>query len=89
MTAIMVFVSVAVWELVTRSLPFAGLHHGEVIHKVVTEDLRPGPWTLRPEDTPLPADYVLLTEECWSRKVESRPTMPQVLERLLIMLAQL
>lgn len=32
----------AVWQLVTRELPFAGLHHGEVIHRVVTEDLRPG-----------------------------------------------
>ena len=32
----------AVWQLVSRELPFAGLHHGEVIHRVVTEDLRPG-----------------------------------------------
>jgi hypothetical protein len=28
--------------MVSRSPPFAGLHHGEVIHKVVTQDLRPG-----------------------------------------------
>lgn len=37
------------WEFVTRELPFAGLHHGEVIHKVVTQDLRPGPWPQQPE----------------------------------------
>lgn len=35
-------VSYTVWELVSAAPPFAGLHHGEVIHKVVTEDLRPG-----------------------------------------------
>jgi hypothetical protein len=33
---------VAVWEMVSGQVPFAGLHHGEVIHRVVTEDLRPG-----------------------------------------------
>lgn len=42
-------VVVSVWEFVTRELPFAGLHHGEVIHKVVTQDLRPGPWPRNPE----------------------------------------
>jgi hypothetical protein len=33
---------IMMWEMVSRTPPFAGLHHGEVIHKVVTQDLRPG-----------------------------------------------
>ena len=33
---------IMMWEMVARSQPFAGLHHGEIIHRVVTEDLRPG-----------------------------------------------
>jgi hypothetical protein len=33
---------IIMWEAVSRTPPFAGLHHGEVIHKVVTQDLRPG-----------------------------------------------
>jgi hypothetical protein len=32
----------AVWEMVSREAPFAGLHVGEIIHRVVTEDMRPG-----------------------------------------------
>lgn len=32
----------AVWDMVSAAPPFAGLHHGEVIHRMVTEDLRPG-----------------------------------------------
>lgn len=77
------------WELVSRSLPFEGLHHGEVIHRVVTEDLRPGPWPT-PEQTGivLPADYIPLTEACWARKATDRPTMADVLGRLLDMLAE-
>jgi hypothetical protein len=35
-----------VWQFVTAELPFHGLHHGEIIHKVVTQDLRPGPWPI-------------------------------------------
>lgn len=33
---------IMLWEMVSRTPPFAGLHHGEIIHKVVTQDLRPG-----------------------------------------------
>lgn len=33
---------IIMWELVANSMPFAGMMHGEIIHKVVTEDLRPG-----------------------------------------------
>lgn len=32
----------SVWEMLSHTPPFAGLHHGEIIHRVVTEDLRPG-----------------------------------------------
>lgn len=35
---------IMMWEMTSRTPPFAGLHHGEVIHKVVTQDLRPGRW---------------------------------------------
>jgi hypothetical protein len=73
-----------VWELVSRQLPFAGLHHGEVIHKVVTQDLRPGPW---PESVALLPGYVALAEACWARRVSDRPSMAQVLQVLLDMLA--
>jgi hypothetical protein len=74
----------AVWELVSRQLPFAGLHHGEVIHKVVTQDLRPGPW---PAHLVLPPGYVALAEACWARRAVDRPSMVQVLQELLAMLA--
>ena len=37
---------IMMWEMVSRTPPFAGLHHGEVIHKVVTQDLRPGEGTV-------------------------------------------
>lgn len=33
---------IMMWEMVSRTPPFHGLHHGEIIHKVVTQDLRPG-----------------------------------------------
>jgi serine/threonine protein kinase len=33
---------IMMWEMVSRMPPFHGLHHGEIIHKVVTQDLRPG-----------------------------------------------
>lgn len=38
---------IILWEAVSRTPPFAGLHHGEVIHKVVTQDLRPGAFFLQ------------------------------------------
>jgi hypothetical protein len=79
----------AVWELVTRSLPFQGLHHGEIIHKVVTADLRPGPWPPVSGAGPsLPADYIPLAQDCWARRTEDRPDMTQVLQRLLQMMQQ-
>jgi hypothetical protein len=74
----------AVWELASRQLPFAGLHHGEIIHKVVTQDLRPSPW---PAAAALPRGYVALAESCWARRVNDRPSMAQVLQALLDMLA--
>lgn len=33
---------IMMWEMVSCTQPFAGLHHGEVIHRVVMADLRPG-----------------------------------------------
>lgn len=80
--------SVAVWELVTCSLPFQGLHHGEIIHKVVTEDLRPGPWPIPSLTLPLPDGYIPLATSCWARQAKARPVMPRVLETLLQMLAE-
>jgi hypothetical protein len=74
----------AVWELVSRQLPFARLHHGEIIHKVVTQDLRPAPW---PAHMALPTSYVALAEACWARRAVDRPSMAQVLQELLGMLA--
>jgi hypothetical protein len=71
-----------VWELASRQLPFAGLHHDEIIHKVVTQDLRPSPW---PAAAALPPGYVALAEACWSRRVSDRPSMAQVLQALLDM----
>ncbi|KAF6258032.1 hypothetical protein COO60DRAFT_1693831 [Scenedesmus sp. NREL 46B-D3] len=75
---------IMMWELVSRQLPFAGLHHGEVIHRVVTQDLRPGPW---PGQARLPRGYVALGEACWARRAGDRPGMAQVLQALLGMLA--
>jgi hypothetical protein len=74
-----------VWELASRQLPFAGLHHGEIIHKVVTQDLRPSPWPA--QAAALPPGYVALAESCWARRVSDRPSMAQVLQALLEMLA--
>ncbi|WIA39950.1 hypothetical protein OEZ86_013382 [Tetradesmus obliquus] len=74
----------SVWELVSRQLPFAGLHHGEIIHKVVTQDLRPSPW---PGHAALPPGYVALAEACWARRAADRPSMAQVLQQLVDMLA--
>eukprot|EP00878_Enallax_costatus_P021947 GHUV01023262.1.p1 GENE.GHUV01023262.1~~GHUV01023262.1.p1 ORF type:complete len:315 (+),score=85.65 GHUV01023262.1:600-1544(+) len=79
---------IMMWELVTRSLPFQGLHHGEIIHKVVTEDLRPGPWPALSAGLHLPADYIPLAEVCWARRVEDRPALTEVLQRLLAMLLE-
>eukprot|EP00878_Enallax_costatus_P002645 GHUV01002830.1.p1 GENE.GHUV01002830.1~~GHUV01002830.1.p1 ORF type:complete len:787 (+),score=114.21 GHUV01002830.1:311-2362(+) len=79
---------IMMWEFVTRELPFAGLHHGEVIHKVVTQDLRPGPWPANPEQAGLHASYIPLAEACWARAAENRPAMALVLQRLLEMLAE-
>lgn len=81
--------ALAVWELVTRSLPFQGLHHGEIIHKVVTEDLRPSPWPPLAAELQLPADYIPLAERCWSRRAHARPVMDEVLQRLLNMLVEI
>jgi hypothetical protein len=39
----------AVWELVSPRRPFEGRHPGEIIHSVVTKNLRPAPW---PPGTP-------------------------------------
>eukprot|EP00879_Flechtneria_rotunda_P011965 GHRR01012497.1.p1 GENE.GHRR01012497.1~~GHRR01012497.1.p1 ORF type:complete len:222 (+),score=73.14 GHRR01012497.1:505-1170(+) len=78
---------IMMWEFVTGALPFAGLHHGEVIHKVVTQDLRPDPWPAAGPATPLPPAYIQLAEACWARQAEDRPTMAEVLQRLLGMLA--
>jgi hypothetical protein len=75
---------IAVWEMVSRQPPFAGLHHGEVIHKVVTQDLRPGPW---PAHLGLPPGYVELAEVCWARRAVDRPSMAHALQELLQMLA--
>lgn len=85
---VLVLMFPAVWELVTQALPFKGLHHGEVIHKVVTEDLRPNPWPAAEAGLVLPADYVPLAEACWARRADMRPTMAKVLQRLLDMLAE-
>lgn len=76
------------WELVSRSLPFHGLHHGEIIHKVVTdpEDLRPGPWPWPSPLLSLPPGYIPFVKVCWARQANSRPAMPQVLEQLVQML---
>eukprot|EP00775_Hariotina_reticulata_P003224 gene3224-3501_t len=102
---------IMLWQFVTAEIPFHGLHHGEIIHKVVTQDLRPGPWpiiTASPELAFAAADaaaagaavgqygsmpvwvhpdYIPLAEACWSRQPKDRPTMPQVLDCLLHMLA--
>jgi serine/threonine protein kinase len=80
---------IMLWELVSRSLPFEGLHHGEVIHRVVTEDLRPSPWpTASQTGLQLPIDYIPLAEACWARRAGDRPTMAIVLQRLLDMLTE-
>ena len=34
-----------VWELVSPRRPFEGMHPGEIIHQVVTKNLRPAPWS--------------------------------------------
>jgi hypothetical protein len=34
----------AVWEAVSCGRPYEGLHPGQIIHKVVSQRLRPGPW---------------------------------------------
>jgi hypothetical protein len=69
--------------MVSRQPPFAGLHHGEVIHKVVTQDLRPSPW---PAHMGLPEGYAALAEVCWARRAVDRPSMAHVLQVLLQML---
>eukprot|EP00878_Enallax_costatus_P016395 GHUV01017197.1.p1 GENE.GHUV01017197.1~~GHUV01017197.1.p1 ORF type:complete len:132 (-),score=16.82 GHUV01017197.1:216-611(-) len=78
----------AVWEFVTGEVPFAGMHHGVIIHRVVTEDLRPGPWPETLRQAPLPANYIPLAEACWSRQASQRPQMSQVLQELLMMLSE-
>eukprot|EP00775_Hariotina_reticulata_P012531 gene12531-12664_t len=105
---------IMMWQFVTGEIPFHGLHHGEVIHRVVTQDLRPGPWPLlasSPQDvqaaavaasqaaagpvivndvTPsvwLHPDYIPLATSCWSRHAADRPSMPEVLDKILQMLA--
>lgn len=48
--------------------------------------LAAGPWPAAARQF-LPPDYIHLAEACWARQAMARPSAPQVLQRLLDMLA--
>jgi hypothetical protein len=66
-----------VWELVSRRRPYEGMHPGEIIGQVITQDLRPSPWP-----PGVPQEYVLVGTACWARDMRERPAMSNVLATL-------
>jgi hypothetical protein len=65
-----------VFELVAGVRPFAGMMHGEIIHKVVVDNARPHfPAGTEPR-------YVRLAKDCWAKSPQRRPTFEEVAARL-------
>lgn len=60
------------WELYTGSRPYAGLTHGEIVHRVVAVGARPA----FPRSAP--QGWRGLAEECWAQQPEQRPSFEQV-----------
>lgn len=67
------------WELWTRSTPYAGMTAVQIAYAVVQGSMRPP----IPHDCP-PA-YATLMSDCWATAPDDRPTFPDIVARLLAM----
>ncbi|XWS76131.1 hypothetical protein CRYUN_Cryun01aG0150200 [Craigia yunnanensis] len=67
---------ISMWEILTGEEPYADMHCGAIIGGIVKNTLRP----------PIPEhcdpDWRKLMEQCWSRDPESRPSFPEITNRL-------
>eukprot|EP01111_Echinosteliopsis_oligospora_P011467 TRINITY_DN3793_c0_g1_i1.p1 TRINITY_DN3793_c0_g1~~TRINITY_DN3793_c0_g1_i1.p1 ORF type:complete len:924 (+),score=262.14 TRINITY_DN3793_c0_g1_i1:63-2834(+) len=67
---------VLLWELVTRTEPYADMDPIHVAVEVIQDDLRPD----IPEYTPKPFADIMLS--CWATNPDDRPDMTEILETL-------
>lgn len=68
------------WEVLTGRPAFGGLHHGEIIERVVLQQERPS----IPANTH--AGYAALMCACWAQDYFSRPSMEAVLKGIDLLL---
>lgn len=73
---------IILWEMLAARSPFHGMTAGEVIQKVVVQDLRPQ----FPRYIPLPVCQ--LAQDCWHKQPSKRPEFPLVMERLEALLQE-
>ncbi|AVK76566.1 serine-threonine kinase [Pandoravirus neocaledonia] len=67
---------IVLWEMATRSEPYAGMSPASIAVSVIRDDVRP------PLPTLAPADYVALVQECWHRDPVMRPAFVDIQRRL-------
>eukprot|EP00798_Chlamydomonas_sp_ICE-L_P008020 gene8020-1250_t len=67
---------ITLWELYTGGAPYKGTPKALLGHQVAQQGKRPA----FPSSTP--AEFKQLTQECWSKDAEDRPTMEHVVTRL-------
>nr|UDO46925.1 ser/thr kinase [Pandoravirus massiliensis] len=67
---------IVLWEMATRSEPYAGMSPASIAVSVIRDDARP------PLPTLAPADYVALVQECWHRDPVMRPAFVDIQRRL-------
>lgn len=70
------------WELNTCKKPFEGLSRDEFYERVVHGGERP------PLNKKWPVELISLICDCWSEKVEARPTFDEVVKRIDKMLGK-
>lgn len=67
------------WELWTRSTPYAGMTAMQIAYAVVQGGMRP------PVPPDCPAPYAALMTDCWAASAADRPTFAVVVDRLVAM----
>ena len=67
---------IVMWEVLTKSYPFGGLEHQQIVAQVLVYDARPE----IPDGSPQP--FVDLIRRCWDRSPDVRPTFDQIIKIL-------
>eukprot|EP00210_Caulerpa_lentillifera_P004240 g4044.t1 len=71
---------ILLWEILSRKKPFAGKNHTEIILSVVNKRMRP---VLPPN---VPEDFSNLIQSCWTHEYTQRPTFPDIIDTLTVIL---